>query len=111
MVAERGAGPRPIPHRELNRENLAEAIKYCLMPQAIAAAAAIAAKMRSEVGVQAAARSFHSHLPLGQMQCDLLSDQPAVWTYGKAKTSFKFSKAAAEIVLSAKSADTKHLKL
>ncbi|ESU10545.1 hypothetical protein FGSG_12581, partial [Fusarium graminearum PH-1] len=38
MVHAGGAGPDPIPFKALNNSNLAEAILFCLTPEASAAA-------------------------------------------------------------------------
>ncbi|KAL1628580.1 hypothetical protein SLS56_005812 [Neofusicoccum ribis] len=100
MVAARGAGPKPIPHKELSASNLAEAIRFCLTPEAASAASAIAESMRAENGVRAAAESIHKHLPLDRLRCDILPDQPAAWSFGKGGRKVKLSKVAAEIVLS-----------
>lgn len=100
MVANAGAGPRPIPHKQLNAENLAEAIRYCLSPQAVNAANGIAAKMEAEQGVKAAADSWWKQLPLERVQCDLVPSQPAVWAFNKSKRPIKLSKVAAEVLLS-----------
>lgn len=109
MVANAGAGPRPIPHRQLNAENLAKSIRYCLSPQAVNAAQAIAAKMRAERGVKAAADSWWKQLPLERMQCDLVPGQPAAWVYDKSKRPIKLSKIAAEVLLSHDAVTLKHL--
>ncbi|KAK7537978.1 hypothetical protein IWX46DRAFT_608543 [Phyllosticta citricarpa] len=45
MVAAEGAGPSLIPHRQLDSQNLTQAITYCLTPDASAAAQDVAAKM------------------------------------------------------------------
>jgi hypothetical protein len=111
MVANAGAGPDPIPHTELTVDNLTVAIHYCLSPQAATAAALIADKMSSEVGVRAAVQSFHKGLPLERIRCDVIPSEPAVWSYSKSKKSIKLSKIAAEILISTKSIDSKHLKL
>ncbi|KAF5981728.1 putative sterol glucosyltransferase [Fusarium bulbicola] len=112
MVANAGAGPAPIPHTELTVDKLAAAIRYCLSPQAAAAAAAatIVEKMASEVGVRAAVQSFHKGLPLERIRCDVIPTQPAVWSYSKSKNLIKLSKVAAEVLISANSIDRKHLK-
>lgn len=109
MVANAGAGPRPIPHRRLNAENLAEAIRYCLSPQTVNAAQAIAAKMEAERGVQAAANSWWKQLPLERLQCDLIPSHPAVWAYNKSKRPIKLSKVAAEVLLSHDAVQLKQL--
>jgi hypothetical protein len=99
MVAKAGAGPEPIPHAGLNPENLASAIRYCLTPEAAAAAQEIAVKMKTESGVLAAVNSFHRNLPLDRMRCSIMPDQPAVWTYKKGKQSLNLSKAAVNILI------------
>ncbi|KAM0490394.1 hypothetical protein ACHAP8_011611 [Fusarium lateritium] len=110
MVAKAGAGPFPIPHKELSVENLSEAIRYCLSDKAAAAAMLIAKKMESEVGVRAAVQSFHKNLPLERMRCDLIPTEPAVWSYSKSKRPIKLSKMAAEIILSKRPGDSKYIK-
>lgn len=111
MVANAGAGPSPIPHAELTVDNLSEAIAYCISYRASVAAASIADRMASEVGVRAAVQSFHRHLPLEQIPCELIPNEPAVWLYTHSKRPIKLSKMAADILLSHKLIDSKHLKL
>ncbi|CZR37590.1 uncharacterized protein FPRO_07219 [Fusarium proliferatum ET1] len=111
MVANAGAGPAPIPHTELTVDKLAVAIRYCLSPQAATAAATVADKMSSEVGVRAAVQSFHKCLPLERIRCDVIPSEPAAWSYSKLKNPIKLSKVAAEILVSTSSIDNKHLKL
>ncbi|KAJ2898613.1 hypothetical protein MKZ38_003810 [Zalerion maritima] len=112
MVAAAGAGPEPIPQKTLNTNNLANAIQFCLTREAFDAAQGIAAKMRAESGVQAAVKSFHSHLPVRDMQCDILKGQPASWVHkGKGGVNVKLSKVAVGILVDHLRVDVKHLKL
>ncbi|KAJ5967490.1 hypothetical protein N7501_003738 [Penicillium viridicatum] len=111
MVAAAGAGPAPIPHRELNADILAEGIRYCLTNQAITAASAIAVKMASEAGVQAAVSSFHSHLPLERLSCDICPGEPAVWSYSTRDINLKLSKVAAATLVAQNLINPKRLKL
>ncbi|KAL0935968.1 sterol glucosyltransferase [Colletotrichum truncatum] len=99
MVAIAGAGPKPIPHKQLNVENLADAIQFCLTPEALTAAGELAAKMKTENGVATAAQSFHANLPLEALPCDIFPDQPATWEYKRSKKHLKLSKKAAGILL------------
>ena len=110
MIAASGAGPVPIPQKQLTSNNLAEAIRYCLSHQASQAAHDISGKMKTESGVEAAVASFHRNLPLERMSCDIFLDQPAVWKYTKGKQRIKLSKLAAESVVSTMAIDKKHLK-
>ncbi|CAI7567852.1 unnamed protein product [Penicillium pancosmium] len=111
MVAAAGAGPFPISRQELSADTLAEGIRYCFTDQASIAASAIAVKMASETGVQAAVSSFHSHLPLERLSCDLCPGEPAVWSYSTGDTKVKLSKVAVETLVAQDLIDPKRLKV
>lgn len=49
MIHRAGAGPEPIPHKELNVQNLTEGIKFAISPAAKTAAQTMAEQIRSEV--------------------------------------------------------------
>lgn len=110
MVAKAGAGPEPIPNAMLDPQNLAEAIQFCLTPEAEAAAQEIALKMKTESGVVNAVNSFHRNLPLQRMRCSIIPGQPAAWAYTQTKQSLTLSKAAMNILVEYKRIDTKHIK-
>jgi hypothetical protein len=78
--------------------------------ETLAAAKAIARRMENEEGVRAAVESFHRHLPIEKMQCDLIPDQPAVWTLKSGRKPVKVSKVAAEVLVSQWSKMRKELK-
>ncbi|KAH8601614.1 hypothetical protein B0O99DRAFT_658179 [Bisporella sp. PMI_857] len=99
MIEAAGAGPAPIPHKQLNKQVLADAMLVCLQPETQVAAQDIAKRMSSEQGVSAAARSFHAALPMQHMRCDVLPDLPAAWTYKTKERKFKLSKKAAQILV------------
>ncbi|KAM0209489.1 hypothetical protein ACHAQD_011160 [Fusarium lateritium] len=101
MVHAGGAGPAPIPFKNLNSQNLAEAIRFCLTPEASTAAHQIADKMSSEAGVRRAVASFHANLPLDKMRCDVLPNAAAVWLYEKKGKQTKLSRVAAEMLVEA----------
>jgi hypothetical protein len=111
MVHAGGAGPAPIPFKSLNSENLANAIRFCLTPEASTAAHQIAYKMSSEAGVRRAVASFHANLPLDKMRCNLLPNKPAVWLYERKGKQSKLSKVAAEILVDAGKISWNNLKL
>lgn len=69
MVYKGGAGPAPIPHKELSVDRLAEALKYCTTARARAAAERMGEQIRAEDGVQEGVMSFYKHLPLLNMRC------------------------------------------
>lgn len=72
---------------------------------------AIAEKMQSEMGAQAAVESFHRNLPLERLQCAIYPHQPAAWSFSKRNMKIKLSKIAAETVLSKTSVDRGDMKL
>ncbi|KAF4767841.1 hypothetical protein HAV15_002563 [Penicillium sp. str.  len=100
MVSAAGAGPDPIPYKQLNVNALAHAVRFCLTPEAVRSAQGIAAKMEKEKGVE------NSRL----VECDLLPEFPAVWRYRLGKKRFRLSKVAAEILVEKNSIDVKRLK-
>jgi hypothetical protein len=100
MIAAAGAGPSPIPQKQLKATNLAEAIRFCLTPEASAASQKMAAQMRSESGVRRAVSSFHANLPLDRMRCDVLPHLAAVWYLKKSgPKTVKLSKEAAQVLV------------
>lgn len=81
MVAAAGAGPRPVHHTSLTKENFAAIIETLLNPSTKRAAEAIAVKMRRERGVRRAVESFHGNLPQANLTCSLLPTESGVWMY------------------------------
>ena len=101
MVSAAGAGPDPIPQRQLNATNLAEAIRFCLTPQASDAAQRMATQMRSENGVACAVASFHANLPLDKMRCDVMPHLAAAWSLKtkRGQRPVRLSKKAAQFLV------------
>ncbi|KAF4978430.1 hypothetical protein FZEAL_5194 [Fusarium zealandicum] len=95
MVAASVAGPSLIVHKQFNVKNLTGAIRFRLTPAATTAAAELSSLMKREDGVFKAVRLLHDKLPLGNLRCDILSNQPAVWLCKRAGKHIKLSKAAA----------------
>lgn len=79
IVARAGAGPVPIPYKQLTAEKLTEAIQSALGPSMKEKAQEISQKMKSESGVRDGVRSFHRHLDLKSLQCAICPSRPAVW--------------------------------
>lgn len=63
-VARAGAGPEPIPHKQLTVENLTKAIEMALKPSTRERAQEIGEAIKKENGVHDGVRSFHRHLDL-----------------------------------------------
>ncbi|KAK4894044.1 hypothetical protein LTR27_007628 [Elasticomyces elasticus] len=111
MVAAAGAGPPPIPHQQLNAQNLAAAIQYCQTKEAQAAASVIATQIKTEDGVKAAVRSFHTHLPLEQVKCDIPPGESASFALRLGGKLAKISKRAAAVIIADAGLNPKNLKL
>ncbi|KAF5643402.1 sterol glucosyltransferase [Fusarium tjaetaba] len=107
VVASNGAGPSPIAYKSISVEKLSSAIKFCLSPEAQAAANRIASQMRQESGVNTAVESFHRHLPVADLTCDLIPQNAAKWQYVArskkgGKDHIRLSNAALKVLLDAK---------
>lgn len=68
MIHRSGAGPQPIPNKELTSEKLAGALRYAASDEAKAAAGKMGERIRSEKGEEKGVKSFHRHLPLKTMR-------------------------------------------
>ncbi|KAF2768855.1 UDP-Glycosyltransferase/glycogen phosphorylase [Teratosphaeria nubilosa] len=79
MVARAGAGPDPIPHKQLTADKLAEAIEFCLKRESQDKAHELAASIATERGSDEGAQSFHQNLNVDQLRCNLSPSRTAVW--------------------------------
>jgi UDP:flavonoid glycosyltransferase YjiC (YdhE family) len=79
MIAKAGAGPDPIPYKQLNAEKLAGAINKALEPTTLEKAAELGAKIRGEQGTEEGALSFQRQLKADTMCCSLAPDRVAVF--------------------------------
>ncbi|KAG7134421.1 Sterol 3-beta-glucosyltransferase UGT80B1 like protein [Verticillium longisporum] len=113
MLGSSGAGPDPVPYKNLTAEKLAEGIKYCLTDEARAKVGEIARDIELEGdGAANAVRSFHHHLNLSgvdSMRCSILPERVAVW---KLKNSdVKLSALAADMVVESGQVSWRKLRL
>lgn len=81
---------------------MTQAIDFLTSASAAKAAQTIARTMRSENGVQTAVDSFHRHLPLDAMTCDITHIHVARWTVKKHKRVVRLSDQAAAVLLAQK---------
>ncbi|KAI9682312.1 MAG: hypothetical protein M1817_000366 [Caeruleum heppii] len=96
MVARAGAGPNPIPNKELTSDALADAITHALKPEVLDKAAELGAKMRDEKGADVGAATFHENLNLESMRCSLAPQRTAVWRIKR--TNIRLSALAATVL-------------
>ena len=109
MIARSGAGPLPIPYRQLTAQRLAEAITEALQPAMSAKALEMAAAINKECGSETGASAFHSQLPLRKMRCCILPGRVAVWKV--ARTDILLSAMAAALLISEAVVDIDQLRL
>lgn len=86
MVSRAGAGPDPIPYKDLNAEKLAGAINEALKPDTLDRAQELCDKIKQENGTQCGAQSFHQMLNYDEMRCAVIPSQPAVWRIKRTQT-------------------------
>ncbi|KAI0006279.1 hypothetical protein F4779DRAFT_27319, partial [Xylariaceae sp. FL0662B] len=79
MVARAGAGPDPIPYKELTAAALAEAIRTVSKPETQERARELGEKIREEKGADVGAQSFHKHLDVDKLRCSMAPSRVAVW--------------------------------
>jgi hypothetical protein len=79
MVANTGAGPRPIPYREQTADKLAQQIKEALHPGTRVRARQIGLRLQQERGCENAARRFHGSLAAKYSRCSIFPERIAVW--------------------------------
>ncbi|KAG4440404.1 hypothetical protein IFR05_004097 [Cadophora sp. M221] len=113
MIGEAGAGAKPVPHKELTVDKLADGIKQCLTEEARKGAEKIALDIEKEGdGSKNAVISFHRSLVLRghhSMRCSILEDRVAVWTLKN--TSLRLSALAADLLVEKKKITWKQLRL
>jgi len=97
MIANAGAGPKPIPYKRLTAEALAGAITEALQPVMLERAIQMGDKIREESGCQAGAQSFHQQLDVENLRCALAPERAAVWRIKK--TNVTLSAFAASVLL------------
>ncbi|OAR05797.1 hypothetical protein LLEC1_04639 [Akanthomyces lecanii] len=109
MVARAGAGPDPIPHKQLTAQKLADAISFCLKPESLARAEDLASKIAQEKGDEMGAQYFHQYLEVDQLRCTLAPSRSAVWRIKR--TQIRLSAFAACTLANEKLLDFHDLKL
>ncbi|KAK0123702.1 hypothetical protein ONS95_008712 [Cadophora gregata] len=109
MVARSGAGPDPIPHKQLTADRLANAINFCLRPESMERAKELASKISMERGSDTGAQSFHQFLEVDRLRCSLAPSRTAAWRVKR--TQIRLSPFAACTLANANLLDFKELKL
>lgn len=109
MVARAGAGPDPVPYKQLTADNLADGINSCMKPECLERAKELASKIAAEKGSEMGAQSFHQYLEVDRLRCTLAPSRPATWRLKR--TQVRLSAFAACTLANANLLDFKDLKL
>ncbi|KZL87056.1 glycosyltransferase family 28 domain-containing protein [Colletotrichum incanum] len=85
MVSKAGAGPDPIPYKELTGDKLADAITFAIKPETQARAQELGHKIREEKGTDLGGKSFHDHLDTDELRCSIEPSRAAAWRVRRTK--------------------------
>jgi len=109
MVARAGAGPVPIPYKQLTADKLAAALTEALKPETLEMAKDLGSKIKEEKGDETGAKSFHDMLDVDHLRCSLAPSRVAVWRVKRTQT--RLSALAAHVLSSEGLLDFGDLKL
>jgi UDP:flavonoid glycosyltransferase YjiC (YdhE family) len=109
MVARAGAGPVPIPYKQLTADKLAAAITEALKPETVERAKEYALKIKEENGCEVGGKAFHDMLYVDDLRCTLAPSRVAVWRVKRTQT--RLSALAANVLAGAGLLDFSDLKL
>ena len=109
MVARAGAGPLPIPYKQLTAEKLAAAITEALKPETLAKARELGASIKEEKGTEVGGKAFHDLLDVDTLRSTLAPSRVAVWRVKRTQT--RLSAFAANVLATEGVLDFADLKL
>ncbi|KAL9596671.1 MAG: hypothetical protein Q9219_005630 [cf. Caloplaca sp. 3 TL-2023] len=109
MVTKAGAGPRPIPHKQLTSENLAAAIKEALQPMTSQRARRLGSSISNECGADRGAEDFQDKLDVDSLRCSVAPGRAAAWRVRR--TNIRLSPFAAIVLQEEGLLDSGNLKL
>ncbi|KAL3423468.1 glycosyltransferase family 28 domain-containing protein [Phlyctema vagabunda] len=109
MVARAGAGPPPIPYKQLTSDKLAAALQEALKPETAEKAKELGESIREEKGTEVGAKSFHDQMDVDNLRCSLSPSRVAVWRVKRTQT--RLSAFAANVLASENLLDFGDLKL
>ncbi|KAI4196827.1 MAG: hypothetical protein LQ350_006293 [Teloschistes chrysophthalmus] len=109
MVAKAGAGPWPVPYKQLTASKLAGSIMEALQPNALQKAQALGASIQKESGAKVGAKDFQEKLDIDSLRCSVAPDRAAVWRVKR--TNIRLSAFAATVLAHDGLLDFNNLKL
>ncbi|KAL8731922.1 MAG: hypothetical protein Q9166_003054 [cf. Caloplaca sp. 2 TL-2023] len=109
MVAKAGAGPWPIPYKQLTSEKLAAAILKALEPKALQRAGELGESISHEQGTNTGAKDFQDKLDIDVLRCSVAPSRAAAWRVKR--TNIRLSPFAATVLAKEGLLDFGNLKL
>ncbi|TEA14433.1 Sterol 3-beta-glucosyltransferase UGT80B1 [Colletotrichum sidae] len=85
MISRAGAGPDPIPFKQLTGQKLAEAIRFAIKPETQGRAQELGHRIREEKGTDMGGKSFHDHLDTDSLRCTIAPSRAAAWRVRRSK--------------------------
>lgn len=79
MIAKAGAGPKPIPYKQMTAESLAASIRFALTDNVCKAVKEMASRIATEDGAASTVRDFEVSLRVDEMRCHVCPDRLAIW--------------------------------
>ncbi|KAL0939913.1 udp- transferase [Colletotrichum truncatum] len=83
MIARAGAGPAPVPFKEMTAETLAASITFALKPEVQVAVQQMAERIAAEDGARDTASDIQERLAVDGMRCDICPERLANWRHKK----------------------------
>lgn len=109
MIAKAGAGPAPVPFKQMTAQSLAESITFALKDEVKVAVQHMAESIAEEDGSGGTAADFEEKLNLDGMRCHLCPERLAIWR--DKQTGAHLSGFAAVTLADRKLVDPRHLRL
>ncbi|WEW54665.1 hypothetical protein PRK78_000085 [Emydomyces testavorans] len=109
IVAKAGAGPHPIPHKQLTADNLAAAITSALKPEMQMKAKELGIIVQREPSLRRGIESFHRQLRPEMVRCALSPCRAAVWRIKR--TKIRLSAFAVTLLINEGILDVRDVKL
>lgn len=109
MIHRAGAGPQPIPYKNLDAEKLADQIRYALQPDIKARAQELSDRIKNEKGTETAAKIFNGTEQMQELSCFLCPDLVGVWRVRR--TNIRLSALAVAVLIDHGILDYRKLKL
>ncbi len=109
MIAKAGAGPTPVPFKQMTAQSLAESITFALKDEVTAAVQHMAESIAEEDGSGGTVQDFEQKLELDSMRCHLCPERLAIWQ--DKQTGTHLSGFAAVTLAERQLLDPKHLRL